>query len=333
VRRSERNLLLLALGAAGVWLLFSFLPWLLAGDANLSQKISEKETELKGLEDTISKGVLAQRKLNDFRHRSLPTSQEARTKYSNWLSSLVKQAKLDSSVSVKSQGGVTSGKVQVDKTGRVVGPNVPGKNKFPFVQYLQFTLSGQGTLKQFVQVLYNFYQGGTLQQIRSWTLKPLEKGQFEITINITAAQIRTADRETELTDAKGDTLARATAKEYEDLIVKRNVFAPYVPPAPVVAKAAPAAAPTPPPAFDVAKFAFLTGIVEKGGVFRALIYVRPTDKELWLAEGESFTVGQLKGTVVRIQSHDIVIRVDGKTFQIAEGESLRAGKEVAAVPL
>lgn len=77
-----------------------------------------------------------------------------------------------------------------------------------------------------------------------------------------------------------------------------------------------------PPAFDEAKYTFLTGTVTVGGEPRAWLNNRPKNRQLRLAPGETFTIGTLKGKVVDVRDREVVIEIEGDLRLLSIGQPI-----------
>lgn len=86
----------------------------------------------------------------------------------------------------------------------------------------------------------------------------------------------------------------------------------------------PALPPPPPPklAFDHAKFTVLTAVLSISGQGEVWLHVRPTNQTLRLIEGQSFSVGSIKGVVDSIGESDFVFVSEGKPRRLGKGDIL-----------
>jgi hypothetical protein len=87
-----------------------------------------------------------------------------------------------------------------------------------------------------------------------------------------------------------------------------------------------AAARPEPPAFDDAKHAYVTGIVQVDGRLQAWITVRTTGEVLRLFEGDPVKVGLLEGKIVAIGPRMLVLESGEEQTRVELGKNLREGK-------
>jgi len=293
----------------GGWMLWG--SWSSRLQARTSQ-IDKLSGDVRKKKVLVARGDLAAKKLTDWQQRSLPTDKEkARSLYQNWLLGLIEKSKF----------------VGADLSTQ----NMPGRQKV--FDRLAFTITGEATLEQLVQFLFEFYRSGHLDQIRRLHIQPVEKSnRLKLNVSVEGLILPTAKHKDELNDQPGKRLAADDVKKYQDTIVKRNLFAEYTPEKPVVV--------TPPkiekPPFDPATQAKFTGFTESGDKRQAWIRVFTTNQTLMLGEGDKIEVGTFKGTVTRVGEHDIELAADGKRWLLAMGESLKdaivIGEDKSAVP-
>jgi len=88
----------------------------------------------------------------------------------------------------------------------------------------------------------------------------------------------------------------------------------------------------PPPAFDKAKFAFVTGIVEVNGIPQVWIDCRTEGKLLKLKEGDDIVVGLFQGKIEHIYPKKVDIRAGDKVYSIKYGQNLTQGQTVSTPP-
>ena len=80
----------------------------------------------------------------------------------------------------------------------------------------------------------------------------------------------------------------------------------------------------------MAKFAFVTAILESDGKPQIWITVRTTGQMLKLGEGDTFTVGGLTGSVTSIDARKAELAIAGKRLVVSLGDSLKEARELAA---
>jgi len=278
--------------------------------SNLQEEQDQKKQQV----DSATKAL---ERLDEYRRRALPSDPEiARSLYKNWLLELTDDAGFDDT--------------RVD-------PGEPRPHGDVY-QLLPFTVNGLGTLDELTEFLYKFYSEGHLQKIRQLVVKPLE-GSENLDLRITIEALCMPDAVRWSDDEKKDLpradelsaevslwLADADLADY-DVIADRNLFAPYEPPRPPVAQRPdpePPRDPPPPspPKFDPSKFAFVTGITEEDGAPLLWLTARTTNDKYKLAEGDTFEIGELQGTVVQIHQRAAEIEIDGERRFIPLGNSL-----------
>lgn len=288
-----------------------------------------REDQLAALEKQISdrklairRGDKARRMLSQLEARSLPADLEmAQVFYQQWLTELVGQAKL-------AQPLVEPGKSIPISQARA------GKRETLY-EILPFTLRARGNLDALTNFLYAFYRSPHLHQVTRIVAKPTENAsQLDLLLRIEAVVLPTADRSDSLSQVTFERLADLDAKPYRQAIVERNLFAPYTPPPPprrpdpppIARRPDPPPTPAPkPPSFDTAKYAFVTAILETGGVPEVWIVVRTTGQVLKLGEGAAVQLGDFKARIAKIEAERITIEFEGQSHSVALGEHLRMG--------
>lgn len=76
------------------------------------------------------------------------------------------------------------------------------------------------------------------------------------------------------------------------------------------------------PAFDDAKYTFLTATIEVGGEPQVWLNNRPKDQRIMLGLGDSFTIGSVKGTILSVRDRKIEIDMDGQRRSLDIGRAL-----------
>ncbi len=84
--------------------------------------------------------------------------------------------------------------------------------------------------------------------------------------------------------------------------------------------------PPPRPSFDTAKYAFVTGIIQKNEQAEVWIMNRTEGKRLRLNEGDDFEVGEFQGKVRRIREKSVEISSEGDVISVGIGQSLSDGQ-------
>jgi len=248
------------------------------------QKIAELRDEIARKELLVRHARRAGARLAEWEARALPSNTEvARSLYQNWLVQLVARAELD-------QPNVDSGEA-VKKQG--------------IYERLSFTIRGRGSLEQLIYFLYEFYRADHLHQVVRLGITPIANSpRLDLSLGIEALVLPGADRKERLAGGRSTRLAHPTLAEYR-LIVDRNVFGNG------------GASP-----FDAADYTFLTAIVDSDGQPEAWLTVRTTAQVMKLHVGESFEVGQFRGTVVDIAELDVVLDSDDERWLLTLGENL-----------
>jgi hypothetical protein len=302
-------------GLAGLWFL------LFAGDSrSVDQLLTEKTkytNEIKEKEKIRDQAARDAKRLAEWQRRSLPPEASlASSLYQNWLSRLTSRTNFH---------------------GTKLAANDLGVRRDQFTR-ISLTLSARARLGDVVQFLYEFYTVGYLHQIRKIELKPIQNSRdLDVSLSIEALSLPTAVSKDRLPTevSLGLHLANkpdAKLADYRDPIVKRDLFSVYVRPEP---RRSPPP-PRPPKTIDPGDLAYVTAITtDIYGTTEVWIGDRLAGKSWHLAEGESFTVGSVKGTVEAIRPEgqgEVVIEFDGHQRLLHIGESLHGGVEIPAQP-
>jgi hypothetical protein len=281
---------LMLLVIVGYWLV----SWWRGPLKKLENQRASVRREIDGKLKKIKKGQEAQQRLDAWAQASLPADVEmARSLYQNWLLTLAAEARFDGT------------KVEAGQ----------GRQRGDVYHALRFSLQAQAPLDRLVRFLQRFYTAGHLHQIRSMSLVPIDKSEkLDVQLSIEALVLPKADRKDKLTEAPATRLA-ASPDAYR-IIATRNLFAPYKPlPPPRVQ--------TPPPPFDLAKYAYLTAIVASNGKPEAWLLVRANGKKLQLHEGDPFEIGDLRGKIVRIGEREVDVEICNQRWRLPLGDNLR----------
>ncbi|OHB81059.1 MAG: hypothetical protein A2V98_23295 [Planctomycetes bacterium RBG_16_64_12] len=207
----------------------------------------------------------------------------ARSFYQNWLLALGKEA------------GFRGAKVDVTGQARQRGG---------VYRVLRFTVQARATLEKLTEFLYKFYSVDRLHQIRTLSIKPTA-GSSDLELTLVIEALSLPDGEPSEPPAAG---RLAEYDQYTTAIANRNLFAPHKPAPPPAEK--PPAEPGP-PKFDPGKYAYLTAIVGVNGRPEVWVISRTSGEKLKLHEGDSFSVGELRGKVIQINRRDAEIEFDG----------------------
>jgi len=247
-------------------------------------RVAKLKREIDQKQKGLRRARAAGEKLARWQQQSLPSETEvARSQYQNWLLEIVGRAGFE--------------KPNVDS-----GETLTKKGLY---QRLPFSVRGRGNLAQLTRFLYDFYRADHLHQLQRLSITPIPKTQeLELAISIEALILPGATRKDRLNTDRSDRLAWSGLAEYQP-IVDRNVFGEGGI-----------------SVFDAADFAFLTAILEIDGQPEAWFTVRTTGEILKLRKGQSFEVGQFRGTVAAIDPQDLVIEADEERWLLTLGENL-----------
>ena len=263
-------------------------------------------TEVKKRQDRVDAAAKAQKQLDEWGRRSLPSVPEtARTVYSNWLLEQLAGANIQQR-------------------------NIQSNPKTPFAgiyDRLPFTVQGRGTAEQFTQLLYRFYSAGHLHKIRLMTIKPIKgSADLDVTLTVEALCLPGADRPDRLSEETSKRLAQSDVESYVKAIGARRLFSPYEPPK--VAASEPPKDEPKPPEFEHANQLAVTGTGEVDGRPQAWLTLRTTGEKTRSFEGEAFEFKQVKGKVLRVLDRSVDLEINGKHYTVALGQTL----EKAAAP-
>jgi len=175
--------------------------------ASRQRKRKTLQTKVTAQNRQIAAGRQAAASLSQWRERSLPTKIEmARSLYLDRLNEIVR----------------TSGLVGAEI--RATGTSSSRGGAF---RELSFSISAQADLSQIVDFLDAFYRQGHLHKLRSLSLLPQKQsGQFKIAVAIHALVLPRADRKDQLTKLPSEALSLASADDYKQIILGRNLFGP-----------------------------------------------------------------------------------------------------------
>jgi hypothetical protein len=241
-----------------------------------NDRLAELEQTISTQELTVLRGAKADRKLKEWRSRSLPEDRTlAKSLYLNWLRERAVAVKL-------SQIKVSPGSF------RPVG-DVYSRHSF--------TVSGQGDLRQLTQFLYDFYRVGYLHRISNLQANPIPKSKLlDMSITIEALSLTGAPNGETLDDPPAERLARQDIEEYFDVILARNLFSP---------------ANKPP---SVASMGTQTGHPEKAMSFRFRASDPESDELSYsfdgdVPEGATIESGEFRWTPTELGEFEIAYRV------------------------
>lgn len=307
LQRREKILVGLTLGLvclAGLWFL------LFSGDSRSDDQLlaeqTKLESEIENKQKQIDSAVRDRKRLTDWQRRALPADPVlARSLYQNWLRGLTARTNLHGTTLVANEAGARH-----DQLTRI-----------------SFNLHAQAKLGDLVEFLYEFYSAGYLHQIRDMTIKPMQGArELDLKLTIEAVSLPTAESKDQLPKEAGSLLKFAKLSEYRP-IISRDFFAGYVRPIPV-------SPPRRERTIDPAEFAVVTAFTEVDGAAQVWLQDRmaPPQGKLWkLGTGESFAVGNVKGTVQSIRPEgEAIVEFDGHRRLLHVGDNLYGGAEVQA---
>jgi len=264
----------------------------------LAAQVAQKQRQL----NELSK---AEEKLRVAREQSLPADPAvARRLYENWLLQSAQAAGFDG---VK----IESGEVRREKDLFY---------RFPVV------VRGQATLEKLTAFLHAFYARKYLHRIQQISITPGKDGKsMDLMVSADAVVLDDAASKDALPEGEPARRDLPPLKDYVSVIAGRNLFAVYQPPPPPRPPRPPEPlrqAPSPPPALDPSRFAYVNAIVEVNGKREVWLYSRTEGKTLRLNENDPFAVGAVKGRVVRIGVRDVEVEVNGEPRKLSLGDSL-----------
>ncbi|MGA2254972.1 MAG: hypothetical protein ABSG53_09940, partial [Thermoguttaceae bacterium] len=184
---------------------------------------------------------------------------------------------------------------------------------------ISFTVHAHAKLSELVEFMYKFYSAGFLHQIRKMGLKPIQNSRdLDVSLTIEALSLPAAVSKTQLSKEAGRGLQLTKLSDYRDPIVKRDFFAAYRRPQRER-----------PRGVDPAEFAFVTAFTEVDGAAKVWIQDRMANKSLKLGAGESFTIGNVQGTVQTIlPGGEVIVDFDGHRRRLHDGHNLHGGVEI-----
>ena len=289
-------------GLAALWFLF------FAGDSrSFDQLIAERTklaSEIENKQKLLRAASQDAKRLDQWQRRALPPDPVlARSLYQNWLRNLAARGNLR---------GIT------------LTSNDVGTRRDQFTR-IPFKLRCRANLGDLVDFLYEFYSVGYLHQIRSMNIKPMPSSrELDVSMTIEALSLPMADSKNQLPKEAGQGLRLAKRSDYREPIVSRNLFAAYIRPTPPLDR------PLPAPGVDLAKFVIVTAFMEVDG--RAKVWIHDQiGAKLWKLEtGETFVVGNAKGTVQSIQPEgEVVVKFRGIRRLLHAGDNvLNGGVEI-----
>jgi len=249
-----------------------------------------RETQLeKSLKKKISDTKLKIRKIDKkldqrdaLRARALPSNTElASSLYQSWLINLVTSL------------GVTNPKVAS------TSPIAEGD-----MTRLQFTLSGKANLKQFTNLLFEFYRAGHLHKIRQVVLTPSGGSeQMDLNLTVEAVSLKNSENETSLPSIPSGRLVSEKLEDYLG-IPQRNLFGKGI------------LSPT-------VRTTRLTAITsDRFGKQEAWFSIPQKGKVLYLEEGETTTIDSLELKIISVNEDSVLLEIDGNPGRLEVGKTL-----------
>lgn len=262
---------------------FYFKP--LARESQLEKSMQKK------LSDTGLKIRKLDKKLklrDELRTQALPSNTElASSLYQSWLINLVTSL------------GVSNPKV--DST----SPIAEGE-----LTRLQFTLRGKANLKQFTNLLFEFYRAGHLHKIRQAVLTPTGGSeQMDLSLTVEAIALENSQNETSLTSLPSGRLVSENLDDYLG-IPRRNLFGKGM------------LSPT-------IRSTRLTAITsDRFGRHEAWFSIPQKGLTHYLEVGESAVIDSLELKVTEIKGDSVRIEIDGNPGLLEVGKSVADINEV-----
>ncbi len=206
MNQRERMLMIVVIALGGVAILFgaqmaysTVTGWIQSGKGRITRlrdQLAEKQRIVRQTE-------AAKRKIADWKARSLPEPNRARSLYRAWLHDRTEAAGLKG----------TDVTAAADKSERGL------------YTALSFTVTGTGNLQQIVDLLYDFYAVDHLHRISRLKIEPTkEQKQFSLTMTVEALSMAGAADADELANRPGQRLEMPKREDYLTAILDRNLF-------------------------------------------------------------------------------------------------------------
>jgi hypothetical protein len=169
-------------------------------------KVLALEKEVRDKQRTIRQGALDAARLHGYEKRALPSNLEtARAAYQTWVLDCVSKVDLDDPSVVAS---------------------TPRNNRDIYSE-LSFTVTGQGDLRQLIELLHRFYSANHLHRIRRLHVKRVEGSkQLDLTLTIEALSLPTSLNTERLSSEQSKRLKQADLAAYMRGITGRNLTGP-----------------------------------------------------------------------------------------------------------
>ena len=257
------------------------------------------EKELASKKMDVARGLDAQMQVNLWRKHSLPTNVDiAESLYQDWLRQLLDDAGL--------------------KTNQLTSRSSAFDQSKYYKQH-SFVIEADGKLASLIQFLHGFYEAGHLHRISKATLIPMNDRQ-ELSINLTVDAIALNDcRRTDTLSTHSLTAELPEFEHWKERIASRNVFALYKPPAPPVQEPE-AIASHEEPASN-AKELRLSSMTQSDSGWRMSVFNSTSGDLLYYEEGDEIELGNLKGTIERLDARRAIIVTESARLQLRLGQS------------
>jgi hypothetical protein len=165
-------------------------------------------------------------------------------------------------------------------------------------------MRGKANLKQFTNLLFEFYRAGHLHKIRQIVLTPTGGSeQMDLSLTVEAVSLKNSENETTLTSLPSE---RLVSDKFEDYlgIPQRNLFGKGI------------LSPT-------IRSTRLTAITsDRFGKQEAWFSVPQKGKVLYLEEGETATIDSLELKLISVRQDSVVIEIDGNPGVLEVGKTL-----------
>lgn len=173
---------------------------------NKQALVESARTEADNLQTRIRSGIVAQRKINELKVKSLPTTPQLLiAEYGAWLTKLGEEVGLEN--------------IKVTK------PERPEKALKSFTSY-KFSLNGSCRTDQVLDLLTKFYDKNFLHSITKLNLNMTDQANWiNIQLDAEATALRIADQKQPPSEEPSGRLAKS-AEAYKAVIIGRNPFAP-----------------------------------------------------------------------------------------------------------
>ena len=255
-------------------------------EITLNKKISDTRLRIKRLQKKIEQR-------DELRARALPENIElASSLYQSWLITLV-----------TSLGVVNP---MVDSISPIAENDLTR---------LQFTVRGKANLKQFCQLLFEFYRAGHLHKIRQISLTPTGGSeQMDLSMTVEAISLVNSTNETALTTLPSQRLVSDRLEDYVS-ISRRNIFGKGL-------------------LSPVIRSTRLTAITsDRQGKRESWFFVPQKSETHYLQEGDIVNIDSLQLKVVEIHQDSVEFEIDGNPGLLEVGKTIADMRADQEAPL